>query len=106
MKEPRERDLSRCRSMLAGDGLQRPARARQSAGVDRKVRQKCDPRVLAGVDDIIGLAPSYVVLVLYCCNRRDLPHVAKFGGVDVGEPDVANLPLAPQLLERSDRFLA
>src|SRR5580692_4621319 len=61
LQEPGERDLSRARLMLVGDGVQRRTWLRRRAGVERRPGDEADPVFLAIVERRLAVAVDEVI---------------------------------------------
>ena len=58
----------------------------------------------ARAEHVLGAAVLEVVAILHGHDRDDLPRCGELPHVDIGEADVADLPLGAQLRQRADRF--
>ena len=107
VEHPGERDLVRARAALSCNGDESSASCettRSARAAQRRVRDQRDSALLAELDK-----PSPHRGVIEHAQRnldgRDLGHVKRLfelAAVHVGDPDIANQPLALQLGERAD----
>src|SRR6202521_1860935 len=101
-QQPGDRYLGRRRLMARGDLGDRAANARRVApGRQREPRQEGDAIALAGRKHGFGGSIRHVIAVLHRHDGRHSARYGKLADVDIGDADVADLPLALELDERA-----
>ena len=102
MQQPGQRHLGPSRPEPACDVVEPVAPAPRRDGGDRKPGNERDAALLAIVDNVLGGAVDDVVPVLHAHDRRDLHGFGELVDGDLGEADVADLPLVLEPPQRAD----